>query len=81
MVSRGRYWKRHSDKDLEALLGEFHEADWAIEDPPTYYTVKCPCGQHKRWIHLTPSDPNYARNALRWLRRQPCSTPAEEDRS
>jgi hypothetical protein len=26
-----------------------------------------------RWIHLTPSDPNYVKNALKWLRRQPCT--------
>ena len=71
----GRYWKKHPRKDMEALLGEFHEADWRIYDPPTYYQVLCPCGLHKRWIHLTPSDPNYAKNALRWLYRQPCYPP------
>ncbi|WP_409494952.1 hypothetical protein [Amycolatopsis sp. cmx-11-12] len=41
-------------------------------DPPTYYTVRCPCGQHQRWIHLTPSGSNYGKNALSWLLRQPC---------
>lgn len=68
----GRYWRRHPKKHLEALLGEFHEAGWTIEDPPTYYRVFCPCGNHKRWIHLTPSGTNYAKNALRWLYRQEC---------
>ena len=29
-----RYWKRHPKKDLEALLGKFHEAGWRIENPP-----------------------------------------------
>lgn len=68
----GRYWQQPSRKDLRPLLGEFHEAGWKIEDPPKYYRVKCPCGLHQRSIHLTPSDPNYVRNALRWLRRQTC---------
>jgi hypothetical protein len=73
MVSGGRYWKRHPKKELEALLGEFYEEGWTIQDPPTYYRVACPCGDHMRWIHLTPSDPNYVKNALKWLRRQPCT--------
>jgi hypothetical protein len=72
-VSGGRYWKRHPVKELEALLGEFHEEGCTIQDPPTYYRVACPCGDHMRWIHLTPSDPNYVKNALKWLRRQPCT--------
>jgi hypothetical protein len=43
-----------SEKDLEAVLLEFHKLGWRIEDPPDY-TVKCPCPkQHKRWVHLTP---------------------------
>ena len=71
-MTRGRYWKKPSRKDIGALLGEFHEAGWTIEDPPKYYRVKCPCGLHQRWIHLTPSNPQYAKNALAWLYRQSC---------
>lgn len=66
------YWKKHPRKDLQAVLGEFHEAGWTIRDPPKYYRVRCPCGMHQRWIALTPSGNDYARNALRWLYRQPC---------
>lgn len=67
------YWKRHPRKELEAVLQAFHEAGWRITDPPTYYTVRCPCGTHYRWIHLTPSGANYGRDALQWLKRQPCT--------
>lgn len=66
------YWKKHPKKDLEAVLDEFDAAGWRVDDPPTYYRVRCPCGDHMRWIHLTPSSRNYAGNALRWLYRQPC---------
>jgi hypothetical protein len=66
------YWKKHPKKVLEALLREFHEADWRVLNPPTYYQVKCPCGKHRRSIHLSPSDPNYARNAQAYLHRQDC---------
>ena len=62
-------------KDLEQLLREFHHAGWRIENPPTYYRVKCPCGQHKRMIHLTPSNPRYAANVRAWLNRQHCESP------
>lgn len=75
----GRYWKKHPKKDLEALLGEFHDAGWRIEDPPTYYRVLCPCGDHMRWVHLTPSGNGYVRNALHWLYRQPCYGSAKEE--
>jgi hypothetical protein len=67
----GRYWKK-ARKDVEDVLVKFDEAGWRIKDPPTYYQVLCPCGMHKRWIHLTPSDPKYLRNAIQWLKRQPC---------
>ncbi len=73
-MGSGRYWKKHKDKDLEALLLEFHEAGWRIEDPPVYYQVKCPCGLHYRWIHLTPSGARYITNVQKWLYRQPCYT-------
>lgn len=69
----GRYWTKHSKKDIEAVLGEFHEAGWTIVDPRRkYYRVLCPCGAHSRSIHISPSDPNYVRNALQWLYRQTC---------
>lgn len=66
------YWRRHQRPDLEAVLEEFDKAGWRILDPPTYYKVLCPCGSHYRWIHLTPSNPWHGKQAVRWLRRQPC---------
>lgn len=66
------YWPKHPKKDLEALLGEFHEAKWIVKKSKTYYKVLCPCGDHKRSIHLSPSNPNYARDAIKWLYRQEC---------
>lgn len=68
------YWKKHPKKELQDLLEEFARAGWTIEDPPKYYMVKCPppCSHHHRWIHLTPSGTNYAKDALKWLHRQTC---------
>jgi len=66
------YWRKHPKKELEDVLNLFHQAGWAVLDPPTYYTVRCPCGAHQRWVHLTPSGVNYGKNAVAWLRRQPC---------
>jgi hypothetical protein len=68
------YWRRHPRKELQDVLVAFHEASWRVEDSGTYYRVKCPCGNHQRSIHLSPSNPNYGREALRWMRRQPCMT-------
>ena len=68
------YWKRHPKKELEALLGEFHEAGWKVLDPKKggYYKVRCPCGDHQRSVHISPSNPNYVKDTLMWLYRQPC---------
>lgn len=69
----GRYWRRHPKKDLEALIGEFHEAGWRIIDPPLYYKVYCPCPlKHKTTIHLTPSSRDYAQHKLQWLYHHTC---------
>ncbi len=69
----GAYWKRHQKPELQKVLEAFDEAGWEIIDPPKYYTVRCPCGSHMRWIHLTPSNPNYGKQALTWMRRQNCN--------
>ena len=66
------YWRKHQRKELEEVLAAFDAAGWTIEDPPMYYRVKCPCGEHQRSIHLTPSNPNHGRQAPSWMRRQAC---------
>lgn len=71
-MGSGRYWRKHPKKELESLLGEFHEAGWRIVSTGKYYKVYCPCGSHKRSIHLSPSNPNYVKDAVRWLFRQSC---------
>lgn len=63
------YWKKHPKKEGEDALEEIAAMGWRVEDPPTYYTVKCPCGAHQRQIHLSPSNPNYWNEAVRWAKR------------
>lgn len=76
----GRYWAKHPKKELEALLGEFHEAGWRIKDPPKYYTVYCPCPlRHKTYVHLTPSTRDYAKHKIQWLYHHTCYGSNEED--
>jgi hypothetical protein len=73
------YWKKHPKKELEVVLQEYDKHGWTIENPPKYYTVKCPCGAHMRWIHLTPSGRGYGKNALAWAQRQPCWDQADRE--
>jgi hypothetical protein len=48
---------------------------WRVERGTKYYRLMCPCAErHARSVHLTPSDPNYRRNVLGWLRRCACWT-------
>lgn len=63
---------RHPKKDLEAVCQTAEAAGWQIMRGTGYFKAYCPCGLHKRTLHLSPSDPNYARNVAHWFRRQPC---------
>ena len=49
-------WRRHPKEDLERVLMEFAAHGWRIDDPLTYYRLRCPCGKHVRWLHLPLSN-------------------------
>lgn len=64
---------KHPDRELEAILREAEGREWRVEKPSTYFRLRCPCpGRHQRWVHLTPSDPNYGKNLRHWLGRLDC---------
>ncbi len=63
---------KHPDKDLEALLRSLESAGWRVEKGRKYFKGYCPCGDHKKTIHVTPSDPGYRRHLIGWLRRETC---------
>jgi hypothetical protein len=65
--------RRHPDKNIEPVLVEAETHGWVVAPGPKYWKLLCSCqGKHQRWVHLTPSDPNYAKNLASWLKRQPC---------
>ncbi|GAA0542993.1 hypothetical protein GCM10009546_01310 [Actinomadura livida] len=72
-------WKKHPKKEGEEALQRIAAMGWCVENPPTYYTVKCPCGLHQRQIHLTPSNPHYFRQAVSWCKRI-CSPAGPEEK-
>ncbi|GAA1782386.1 hypothetical protein GCM10009834_47600 [Streptomonospora arabica] len=76
----GTYWEKHPKKDGREVLHEFDRLGWRIEDPPKYFTVYCPCGDHMTHIHLTPSNPRHWEERLRWAKRRSCMRTTEEDR-
>jgi hypothetical protein len=65
---------RHPKPELEAVIRELEAHDWRVDRPSTYYRCRCPCGEHSKMLHLSPSNPDYAKQALRWCKRQPCWT-------
>ncbi|WP_073381142.1 hypothetical protein [Nocardiopsis flavescens] len=71
------YWKKHQKPDGQKALEELDAMGWKIENPPKYYTVKCPCGSHARSVHLTPSNPGYFQESVRWAKRQTCMNEEE----
>lgn len=65
---------KHNDKDLEKLLKEIRDRGWSTErrKKSNYIHIKCSCkgSEHQRWIHATPSDPNYILNVRKWIDRK-----------
>lgn len=63
---------RHSIKELEGVLTEAEGKGWDVTKGRKYYRMRCPCGNHQKTVHLSPSDPNYKRNLVGWLKRTGC---------
>lgn len=72
------YWKRHPKKEGEEALQKIAALGWRIENPPRYYTIKCPCGDHQKRVHLTPSNPRHYDEAVRYAKRT-CRPGQEEE--
>jgi transposase len=65
--------RRHPKKDLEKVLQEAEQHGWRVVETKKYFKLLCSCAdKHKRWVHLSPSDGDYAKNLLAWLGRQSC---------
>jgi hypothetical protein len=64
---------RHQDKELERVLRRVEDNGWRVERGKGYFRLLCPCPEkHMRSVSLTPSDPNYGKNLVRWIERQSC---------
>jgi hypothetical protein len=73
MGRRNGYWPTHPVKELQEVLIELDENGWRVEKGKGYYKTYCPCSEkHKKTVHLSPSNPNYRRDLVNWLSRQPC---------
>ena len=62
---------RHKVKELEALLKEAEGKGWRV-DKTLYFRLRCPCGKHQTWVHLTPSNPRYEQERRRFLEDTGC---------
>lgn len=63
---------RHPNKDLERVLRDLEDEGWRVERR-RYFVAFCPCGEHMKTIHLTPSSSGYERNLRAWIQRCPCT--------
>ena len=52
-------------------MRDLERAGWRVERR-RYFLAKCPCGQHLKTIHLTPSGSRYERNLRAWFQRCAC---------
>lgn len=65
---------KHPVKELEAVLSEAERKKWTVTRGKKYYMMRCGGGHrdHQKTVRLTPSDPNYPKNLLGWLKRSGC---------
>lgn len=63
---------RHKVKELEALLAEAERRGWRVDKKAAYYRLRCPCGKHQTWVHLTPSNPRYEQEKRQKLQGTGC---------
>lgn len=66
----------HTREDAIRVAGEL---GWTVvgRSGKGYLKLHCPCGKHKKWLKKTPSDPNFFKNAIKYMRRQDCSAGGE----
>jgi hypothetical protein len=64
---------KHPIKELEAVLQSAERQGWKVDKGKGYFRMLCPCGElHKKWVHLTPSDPNYEKRLRAVLKARTC---------
>lgn len=66
------------DDSRDDVYDAADELHWVIEDKPNkngYFKVRCPCGKHLLWLHKTPSDPNYYKHKIQYMRQLACAAP------
>ena len=64
----------NSREDALRIANELNWREGRLNDKG-YLQLLCPCGQHIKWLHKTPSNPNFFTEAIKYLRRQECSKP------
>ncbi len=64
--------RRHPRKEGRDAIEELKSIGWIADETSGskgYFRLKCSCGQHISWLHLTPSNPNYFRERVSHCRR------------
>src|SRR6266487_434562 len=64
--------QKHKVKELEALLAEAESKGWRVDKKTLYFRLRCPCGKHMTWVHLTPSNPKYEQEKRQKLQGTGC---------
>jgi hypothetical protein len=62
----------HPKKELEEVLQMMEARGWRILRRKKYFRGYCPCGDHMKSVHISPSGASYRKNLIGWLQRQPC---------
>jgi len=71
---------RHPKKELEEVLTRAEERSWRVTKGKKYFKLWCPkpC-RHRKTVHLTPSDPNYKRNLVKFLENRTCWSSSDDE--
>lgn len=59
-------------KEIEEFLRRLEAQGWTVTRGKKYYMARCPCGDHQKTVHLSPSNPYYLKNTIKLVARETC---------
>lgn len=64
---------KHPYKELREVTDAAAAKGWRVTRGKGYFMMKCPCAAlHKKTVKLSPSNPRYKQELLKWLVRSTC---------
>lgn len=64
--------QRHPKKEGQEVIDAAAEFGWTAKRKKgaSYFHMYCGCGQHHTWLHISPSNPNYFKERIAFMKKK-----------